>query len=79
MKSLERRFKKIQEKKPHSSSYVWFAEAVTGEGFSKKAIYFWFPKLVDNEEYEKNIKKDLLDHLCRISNMPVAGIKRMVF
>ena len=69
MKSLERRFKKIRGKNPNSSSYVWFAKAVTREGFSKKTIYFWFPKLVDSEEYEKNIKKDLLDHLCRISNM----------
>lgn len=68
MKSLERRFADIAERKPTASSYACFAEAVKGQGFSRQTIHRWFQKLVDKDDYARDEKKELLAHLEQLSN-----------
>lgn len=75
MKSLERRFKNISEKKPLWSSYICFAEAVRGRRFNKQTIHRWFNKLVEKDDYARNEKKGILKHLCNLSNAPEDDIK----
>lgn len=68
MKSLERRFISIAEKKPNQSSYMCFAEAIKEQGFSKQTIHRWFQKLVDKSDYAKGEKKGLLENLANLSS-----------
>lgn len=68
MKSLKRRFNNITEKNQNWSSYVCFAEAIKGRGFSKQTIHHWFQKLVDKNDYAKSDKKIILAHLEVLSN-----------
>ncbi|MFA6096849.1 MAG: hypothetical protein WC788_04445 [Candidatus Paceibacterota bacterium] len=75
MKSLERRFKNISDKKPLWSSYICFAEAVKKQRLNKQTIHRWFNKLVEKDDYARNEKKGILKHLCNLSNAPEDDIK----
>lgn len=68
MKSLERRFKNIQERNIFWSTYLCFAEAVKAQGFGKQAIHRWFNKLVENDDYATNEKRALFFFLTNLSN-----------
>ena len=68
MKSIERRFNNITEKKPFWSSYTCFAEAIKGQKFSEQIIHRWFNKLVDKDDYAKSEKKTVLEFLVSLSN-----------
>jgi hypothetical protein len=67
MKSLKRVFNKIRSENPYWSDYTCFAEAVRGRKFSKKTIIRNFNSLVDKENYEKNEKREIIEHLVEIS------------
>ena len=68
MKSLERRFNNITEKKPFWSSFICFAEAVKGQRFTKPILHRWFQKLVQKDDYAQSDKRTLLRHLDFLSN-----------
>lgn len=68
MKSVERRFRNIAEKKPFWSSHICFAEAIKGQKFSRQAIHRWFQKLVDKDDYARSDKKAVLAHLENLTN-----------
>lgn len=68
MRSIERRFKNIADKKPLWSSYASFATAITGQKFTRPMIKYWFSKLVDKDDYSKSDKKQLLKQLEDLSN-----------
>ena len=68
MKSLERRFQSIAEKNPSFSSYICFSKAIEGQSFNKQTVHRWFQKLVDKEDYAKNEKRAILEHLDNLSN-----------
>ena len=74
MKSIERRFNNIAEKNPCWSSYICFAEAIKGQGFSKQTIHRWFHKLVDKNDYARSEKQEILQGLDNLSN-PVRTTK----
>jgi uncharacterized protein with ATP-grasp and redox domains len=67
MKSVERRFNNIAKNNPEWSSYTCFAEAITGQGFSRQKIHRWFNKLVEEDDYTKKEKKEILAYLESIS------------
>lgn len=75
MKSIQRRFNKIQEKNPYWSSIVCFNETIKEQGFSRKSIYYWFSKLIDKNDYQKCDKRDTLCFLLRLSEKSDEGIK----
>lgn len=70
MKSLERRFNNITEKNPFWSSYICFAEAIVYQRFSRSIIHRWFQKLVDKDDYARNEKRAILEHLENLTNLP---------
>jgi hypothetical protein len=67
MRSLKRIFNRIRSENPYWSDYTCFAEAVRGRKFSKKTIIRNFNSLVDKENYEKNEKREIIEHLVEIS------------
>jgi hypothetical protein len=67
MRSLKRIFDKVREKNPFWSDYICFAEAVRGKKFSKKTIVRHFNSVVDNGDYAKGEKKDVLKFLAELS------------
>lgn len=68
MKSLERRFNNITEKKPFWSSFICFAEAIKGQRFTPPILHRWFQKLVEKDDYAKSEKRALLQHMGSLSN-----------
>lgn len=68
MKSIERRFNNITEKKPFWSSFICFTEAVKGQRFTKPILHRWFQKLVQKDDYAQRDKRTLLRHLDSLSN-----------
>ncbi|MFA6159817.1 MAG: hypothetical protein WC678_01875 [Parcubacteria group bacterium] len=56
MRSIERRFIKFSQKNPDASSLVNFISATKGQNFKKRALYFWFNKLVEKDDYSKKDK-----------------------
>lgn len=68
MKSLERKFEKLQQSNMGLGSYIIFAKAVTSERFSPDIIRRWFNKLVDKGEYRQSDKRALFAHLDKLSN-----------
>ena len=70
MKSLERRFINISEKYPLWSSHTCFAEAVVYQRFSRSIIHRWFSKLVQRDDYARNEKRAILEHLENLTNLP---------
>ena len=68
MKSIERRFNNITEKKPFWSSFICFAEAVKGQHFTQPILHRWFKKLVEKDDYAQSDKRTILRHLDCLSN-----------
>jgi hypothetical protein len=67
MRSLKRVFNKIKSENPYWSDYTCFAEAVRGRKFSRKTIIRNFNSLVDKEDYAKNEKREIIEHLVELS------------
>lgn len=63
MRSLQRRFNKIQKRNPYWGSYICFAEAIKKQGFNRQTIHRWFRKLVNRDDYAKDEAKELLSCL----------------
>lgn len=63
MRSIERRYRKFSEKFPDQSSLINFVEAIRGQKFSKRTIYFWFNRLVEKDDYSENEKRRILREL----------------
>ena len=68
MRSIERRFSNLQEKRLALSSFINFSTAIKSQGFSAGMIHRWFNKLVDKEDYESKDKRTILKHLVSLSN-----------
>lgn len=68
MKSLERRFRNIQERNIFWGSYLCFAEAVKSQNFSKQTIHHWFTKLINPDDYARNGKREILSFLTNLSS-----------
>lgn len=67
MKSIERKFKKLNNRNPYWSSLICFTEAVKSSGLSRQSIHRWFNKLVDKNDYDKTDKKQIMSFLESIS------------
>lgn len=68
MKSIERRFKSIKEKKEGWSTYLCFAQAITGQKFSRESLHRWFNKLVNKDDYSTKDKRNILMNLESLTN-----------
>ena len=50
MRSIERRFKNIATSNPEWSSFICFTEAIKNQGFSCRAVQYWFSSLVKKDD-----------------------------
>ena len=67
MRSLQRRFNKIEKNNPYWSSHTCFAETIDQQEFSHQTIRRWFNKLVEKDDYDKKDKKAILKHLFKLN------------
>ncbi len=70
MKSIERRYKQLVTRRPGWSSYLCFSTAITGQRFSSRVVHYWFNKLVDKDDYDKQERFEILAYLDQLSNPP---------
>lgn len=70
MRSLERRFNKIQKNNPYYSSIICFNLAVEKQKFSHSTIARWFNKLVDKDDYCSKDKKEIFAFLYSFTKPP---------
>ena len=63
MRSIKRRFNNISKKYPDQSSLINFVEAIKGQNFKKRTIYFWFNRLVEKDDYDQNEKRAIFRQL----------------
>lgn len=75
MKSIKRRFLKIQKKNSYWSSYLCFAETIKGQNFSIRALRYWFEKLVEKDDYSRSEKKSIIATLSELNKQPEESIK----
>jgi hypothetical protein len=72
MRSVKARYFSMCEKYQQVySSYICFARALREQKFSYEMISKWFNILVEKDDYARNDRKDIVDHLHYLSNMPV--------
>jgi hypothetical protein len=76
MKSIQRRFERLEQSRPIQSSYENFAGAVENGHFTLNMIQRWFKRLVEKDDYSKSDKKALFAHLSSISNTPTTTENR---
>jgi hypothetical protein len=69
MKSIERRFKKINDLNPDWSSGTCFAVAIMSQNFSRQTILNGFNKLVEKDDYDKRDKKDITAFFLTLSKI----------
>jgi len=67
MRSLERRFRKIEKNNPRWSSHTCFAVAVRDQKFNKQTLARYFNKLVDKTDYAKEDKKQVVKYLIELN------------
>lgn len=68
MRSIERKYEIISQKKPLWSSLVCFAETIKGRRLNRQTIRRWFHRLVEKDDYERSEKRELLLWLEDLSN-----------
>lgn len=66
MKSIERIFRQIEKENPYWSSYLCFVETIKRKKFSMKTVIRWFNKLVDEDNYDKSEKNDIIKDLINL-------------
>ena len=69
MKSLEARFKEIDENPKHDgqASIIKFFYAVNGKRYARKIIQKWFNKLVDKNDYDRADKAESVAYAMKIT------------
>jgi len=70
MKSIARRFNKINQKNPGLSTSICFAMTIIGQNFSRQTIARGFNKLVDKNDYSKKDKKEIMAFHERLTKKP---------
>lgn len=67
MKSVKARFLKVKDKNPNLGSVICLARAIRNQSFNHKSIYNAFKKLVEEGDYSKKDKKEILKFLFSIT------------
>lgn len=70
MRSIERRFKNIQNKNLNLGACEILSKAIRGNKFTQSSITREFTKLVPKDEYAKNERRTLIKWLTEVSNTP---------
>lgn len=68
MRSIQRRFNNISRANKNWSSFLCFARAVKGQSFSKRALRYWFYRLVEKSDYSLGEKRIIFEYLLGVTN-----------
>ena len=60
MRSLARRYQDIEKKHPDWSTIICFNTTVWGQRYSEPTIRRWFYRLVDKDDYDAGMIKEIL-------------------
>ena len=69
MRSIERRFKKLEQENPSMSSLGVFITTINGQSFREESVLSWFKKLVDKEDYDSSAKRELIEYLKLVNKL----------
>ena len=78
MKSLNRRFAEVQEKRPGCSSIVNMSAAVKDGRFTPRVVSYWFNRLVEKDDFTETDRRDILKHLNALSGAEDGRKRRML-
>jgi hypothetical protein len=67
MKNIQYRFRAQQEKRPMHSTFLNFAAAIKGQGFTAVMVRRWFNKLVDPDDYAPEEKREHLQYFYELA------------
>ena len=73
MRSIEANYRKIQTQNLNMGSYLCLAHAIRGRNFTRKSLVVSFKELVPEDEYSKDDKKGLINHLEYLTNLSEEG------
>lgn len=71
MKTLEHHFLKEQARRPNLGDYSCLYYAVKGKHFNEETISRWFTILVNENNYERSDRRELVRQLVGTSNTPL--------
>jgi hypothetical protein len=74
MRSIEKRYKTIQQNYPQMSDYLSLKYAVKSQNFTRRIISEHFRKLVDKDEYSSEVRQSLISILYRASKEPEENV-----
>ena len=69
MRSIDIRFNKFAKRLPTGASLTVFMEAVAGQGYCKQRLYNAFNRLVDKDDYDRTIKRQVLAYLGKVNSV----------
>jgi hypothetical protein len=64
---MKKEFEIIQDKYPAYSSLICFTKLIRGKKYPWSLVRKWFNKLVDKDDYDKEVKKEVLGYLGRVN------------
>lgn len=70
MRSIKARYVKIQNRNPNLGTHPCLCKAVRHRRFSRKSLLKAFNELMPKEEYAEEEKKELIDYLEYVTNLP---------
>lgn len=73
MRSIKINYEKVQKRNLGLGTYPCLAQVVKGRNFSRKSLIKSFNEIMPESEYSPEEKKELIDHLEYLTNLPVEG------
>ncbi len=67
MRSIERKFKKIKSSNPYLGAYPCLVQAIKNKNYVRRSLLNAFKKLMPDDEYAKDEKKELVDYLEKMT------------
>jgi len=64
---MKKYFDEVSLANPNLSSYMCFAQVVSGHIFTQSQIRKGFNRLVDKEDYARSEKQQILNHIQKIA------------
>ena len=71
MRTLEHHFARVQSKNPLLGHYSCMYQAVRGKKFNEETISRWFTVLVDEDDYDRSDRRELIRQLVEASQNPL--------
>ena len=68
-KSIQENFDNVLKRKPNASSYLCFAEAISGKKIKRSILRKWFKELVSRDDYGYKEERGTFEYLYLLSHL----------